>query len=504
MKSDDDKLRDYFKKSGLMDPEGHRHIQFDWTRWYAHNFVQHHRSRSPRAAWQIIAVLFFATLLVVPAVLRSRSQAAERQQQSPTTMARLIALRLGDPFAWRFSFTHRSHALVISANAGRGQFSRVPGGREYQSFRAVVTARETQVTLTGTDGQPRTSHLVLGPAPEFHGGQSLKSVTDGPGSMAGWASNVEFFTNHPHAQATVTLTNVRATHLESAIGSWLTGNKAVVLLSLKQGSWHAQYILTPGGGTPAPPDLRVSGFHWSFHVPPDSRPIYLSSSLRKRMLRWGQSVWGPTVTGYHYAAPSPDLLSNPALSGRDLIEVQYVAKSGPMSGPTFFTTDGRVVSWEVGPGFATGPFSAISGGRYATVELTPLAPPISRLRWHYIDGLVPHVAQPYTVATTLAESSSVHVSPFMKDRLRQAVRQLRHGMTSPIREIDITGVHIYTEHAAEVSAHVVYRVYPGPWNGWLGIWSEQLTWTQRRGSWTVSRVQGPNFVKPLPGTVGEP
>lgn len=490
----DDEMRRDFRRAGLIGPEEHTTVTFDWSAWQRRRAKVVDARHGPRQwAWLAMVVVLFAGLVMVPTTLRP-SMASHHNPRSPANMARVIALRLGDPFASHLHWHHTAAGWVIQGTSSNQNFyagktaAQQNSGWEY--FTAHIGKHQTLVTLSsqGVGG----AVVRLGPAPDF--GSPVKvswPSQDGPGAIGAWAARLAFFSGHPHAHATATLTNMTGAHLEAPLSTWLVGDPSAVLLSLRQGRWHVQYALSLGGGTPVPDAVRPAGYHWSWTVSSPSRPFALGHAAAKEILAWAQSRWGKAVTGYRDALVS----SLWAPTGSKAVEVQFLSAYGPMPEPVFFSPQGKYLIWIVNEGFGRRALEPSDGGLpHATVMLANTFPPVTMLPYHRSYGVIPHTHHPYHVTTRLVLHTAVP-NGTVRTLLMRSTHALTQVFFRSVKTATITKVALLNQSAHAVSARVWYTVTPGLWSGSMGRFRISLDWRKSHGRWKLVKTWGPASIK---------
>ncbi len=494
MKPAEHDLKESFQSCGLMPPDAHPEMTFDWPRWHE-RLLREPKPRPRRTWWLAAAALFFAALVGVPSLVKP--SAASSKEESPREMGRIIALRLGDPYASRFTWTKTAQGFVISGTSyNEDFFPSVAAALEhngYTSFHALVGTKGTEVTLTFGSGALPTKVVRLGPAPDFRSRAVIFWPSGwGPGGVRVWADRLAFFSGHPHARATATLTTMAGAGLSSPLIAWLTGNPSAVLLSLKDGRWHRQYAISLAGGIRVPSDRRVAGYHFSFGVVPPTESARLSSAAEAKILVWARRRWGAAVTGFRYAELTAAWASDLSLNNvnQPALEVQFASPKGLMPSPVLFSTSGRELFWVQNWHYGD---QALSGGVPGGFSrLSNAFPPISQVPDAGRYGVIPT----FKVSGTAVRRPFLHWAPgiapppFLHTRLHQ-VRQLLMAWDTPIDGVLVEEVRVLTHTQRTWTLRLIFRVTPGMWGSVSGAFEEELVWHRNAGGWRLQKTRGP-------------
>lgn len=494
----EDEFRQQLRQAGFMDPKAHQDVEFDWDAWRDRVGAAHLRPERRRTLWGAVAVLFFAALVVIPVASRL-SSASDATSESPYQMGRLIGLRLGDPFTTHITWKKTAHGWILRGTADQSFYasSRAESeNRGYTDFEARIGTKRTVVTLSGINGFPfqmaPRARVVLGPAPAVQGTLDALDVSAGNQgiSLNEWASTLALYAGHPQARASATLTTLGDTHVEMKISQWLLGPTPAVLLSLRQGRWHRQYVVSAGGVDRVADSVHVSGYHWFWPVDAPSRSVNLSDSAKRAILKWAQHFWGQDVTGYRYAKVTRPLMW-PDYAFKSAIEVQFLSVYGPMNSPVYFSQTGKEAYWVRGVPFTYRALStAMASGSWADAGLSLGTPPITLFLHHYVYGRVPERYEPLP-PPTVSIGPHAGATPLVSALLHTSVKTIEsRGLgRGHIRHLTVTHITPVTQSDRQVTIHLAAVVNPAFGTQTRGTWAVLLTWQKVRGHWRVEHDQ---------------
>lgn len=496
----DDELRNLWASTGVMAASDHPEVRFDWETWRERVAAEERPQRKWTSSAMVASLLLL--LLVLP-VLSRLSVARALGPETPYDMGRMIGLRLGDPYVKDLTWKRTQDGWIIqgkSPNVALSSSSRAQKkGQSYAQFRAQVARTGTKVTLFDdpfrqVSWAPVVVHVSLGPAPNFPGGFSRGTSGDSEsGPLAKWATNIALDTGHREARATATLTTLADTHIQMGLTQWLYGPEPAILLSLRQGRWKQEYVISQGGADSVKSSLRVKGYHWSWRVESPTIPVDLSSAAKARILQWGQRFWGNAVTGYRYAAVKR--LWTPMNHLSSSIEVQYLSRYGAMRGPIFFSRSGKEIYWGINFVFSKKPLgTAMVQGNYATEALAEGSLPITRLPEHYLYG---HFPQPTLKRPTprVLVSSSVHLaSPFLTLAKQDVEVPFKRFAAGPFRSLTIQRATLSSGTKGRTSVRMRVSLSPAAFSQWRGLWTVRLTFKKVDGHWHLMTPQSPEAI----------